>query len=90
MACLLLELPPDARTRIATAPDARWTLNDVILAGIFNSLNSLMYGLSDPKKRGAEPKPLGPSWMQRKNKRTLPARAMPASELMQILQKPRG
>lgn len=88
-ACLLVELPPDARTRVAESTDAAWTLNDVLLAGLFNSLNALIYGMSDSRRRGAPPKPIGPEWMTEQGKRTIPALVMKADELMQILNQPR-
>lgn len=88
IACLLIELPSDARVRVAENADSRWTLEDVILAAIFNSLNALIYGMSDKRKRGNPPPLAGPSWMTDK-KHQLPARVMPAGELMQILNMPR-
>lgn len=90
IACLLVEMPIDARTRIEENKDAQWTLNNVLMASVFNSINSLMYGLSDPKKRGNPPDLLGPSWLTEKRKNTIPARVMTASELLEILNMPRG
>jgi len=88
IACLLVELPSDARVRVDENADSRWTLNDIILSGIYNSLNALIYGMSDKRKRGNPPPLAGPSWMTDK-KRQLPARVMPASELMEFLKLPR-
>ena len=90
IACLVIELPSDARCRVAENPDTRWTLNDVVLAGLYNSLNALIYGMSDKRKRGNPPPLVGPSWMTDTDKtRSLPARVMPASELLEILNMPR-
>lgn len=90
VAALAVQLPPDARIRVAEDKDRAWTLDSVTLACILNSLNALIYGLGDPKRRGAEPKPLGPSWLTRQAMRTLDARALPIDELMAELSKPRG
>lgn len=90
MACLLVELPSNARVRVAEDSDALWTLDSVIGASVVNAVNSLIYGLGDSRKRGNPPELLGPSWMRRNNNRTLPARSMPVGELMEILNKPRG
>lgn len=90
LACLLVELPSNARVRVAEDSDAFWTLENVISASVVNSINALIYGMSDSRKRGNPPELLGPSWMRRNNKRTLPARSMPVSELIEILNLPRG
>lgn len=68
--------------------DADWTLEATVLADIRNNLTMLMYGMSDPKKRGQKPKRIGPSWMTRAA-RTLEARVMSVADLMQELNKPR-
>jgi hypothetical protein len=90
IACLVNQLPPNARIRTVENRDNNWTLNDVLNASVLNSLNSLIYGMSDKRKRGKPPEIIGPSWMQKKNTRSIPARAMPVDELMRILQLPRG
>ena len=89
VACLLMQLPQDARIRTAHNADNQWTLDETLLASVLNSLNGLIYGMSDKKKRGREPEIIGPSWMRSKNMRSLPARVMSADELMEILNKPR-
>ena len=90
VACLVMQLPPDARIRIASHEDSVWTLNDVLTASLLNSLNGLIYGMSDRRKRGKKPELIGPSWMRDQSHwRSLPARTMPISELMEILNKPR-
>ena len=91
IACLVMQLPSDARIRTAENEDSMWTLNDVLTACLLNSLNGLIYGMSDKRKRGRKPELVGPSWMKGDTrKRSLPARIMPVSELMQILEMPRG
>jgi hypothetical protein len=90
ISCLLVQLPPDARIRTVTDPDSYWTLNDTLLASVLNSVNSLIYGMSDKQKRGRKPDLIGPSWMRRKQMHSLPARALPVDELKRILSKPRG
>ena len=57
---------------------------------MYNSLNALIYGMADAKKRGNPPSLVGPSWMKDARKSTLPTRAMSASELIEILNMPRG
>ena len=89
VACLAVQLPPDARIRVAGNADNRWTLNDVLIASVLNSLNGLIYGMSDRRKRGSKPEIVGPSWMQAKNKRSLPARTLEVGELMKVLSLPR-
>ena len=89
IACLMMQLPSDARIRTAGNLDNQWTLTDVLLASILNSLNGLIYGMSDAKKRGQRPELIGPSWMQSKRMKSIPARAMPVDELISILNQPR-
>lgn len=91
IACLVMELPHDARIRTAENEDCVWTLNDVLTASLLNSLNGLIYGMSDRKKRGRKPELVGPSWFKsNERKRSLPARSMPINELVEILNQPRG
>ena len=82
-------LPSDAAVFKAKNPDAAWTLETVLLAVIHNDISSLIYGMSDPRKRGHKPKPIGPSWLTKGAVRTLEARALPIDELMAELSKPR-
>ena len=90
IACLVENLPHDARIRCAEDADSQWTLNDVLLASVLNSLNGLIYGMSDKRKRGRKPEMVGPSWMTKNNsKRSLPARVLPVDELNRILSLPR-
>ena len=88
--CLVEQLPPDARVRIAHDADAWWTLNDVLTAQVINSINSFIYGMSDKSKRGKPPETVGPSWMKKKHMRSIPARVLPVNELMRVLELPRG
>ena len=87
IAALIEYLPSDCSLRRLNDKDAKWTLEATLLAGILNSLNALIYGMSDKRKRGKPPEPVGPSYMTRK--RTLPARSMSADELLAELSKPR-
>ena len=89
IAALFSCLPTDARVFVAENPDCAWTREHILLAGIYNSLNALAYGLSNPKKRGKKPQPIGPSWMCKSSTRRLDARVLPIGELMAQLQKPR-
>ena len=91
IACLVAQLPIDARIRVTHDADCRWTLDNVLLARLCNSFSMFVYGMSDKKKRGAPPKLIGPSCMTNNQQmRTLPARVLPVSELIEILNKPRG
>ena len=89
VACLVKHLPGDARLRVAGNADNAWTLENVLSASLLNSLNGLIYGLSDRKKRGSPPEPVGPSWMRKARTRSLPARVLAVDELMDELRKPR-
>lgn len=83
-------LPQGSRLSVLSNKDNAWGLTDVVLACISNSLNALIYGMSDKRKRGRRPEPIGPSWMtERDSKRMLPARAMSITKLMEELGKPR-
>ena len=90
IAALTVQLPPDARVRVAENKDALWTLSDVVNVSTLNSLRLFMWSFGDPKKRGNAPQLIGPTWMVNANKRTLPARALPINELIAELNKPRG
>lgn len=85
VAALVAQLPPGARVRVAYDADAAWTLDAVLMASVRNSLNSLIWGMSDKKTRGPAPAPVGPSWMTRGAVRSLPARAMAVDELLEAL-----
>jgi len=87
VAALVSQLPQDSRIRVVDEPDAEWTLTAVLLASILNALRGLMWGMSDKRRRGPQPKPVGPSWMT--GTRSLQARAMPLDELLAELGKPR-
>lgn len=89
VAALVDNLPRDARVFSEGDPDAEWTLADVILADIRNIIIGYVWGMQDPKKRGPEPKRLGPSWMTRDKTRKLDARVMTVDELEAELSKPR-
>ena len=89
IAALVACLPNDACIRRAANPDSAWGLDQQLMAGLNNSLNSLIWGMGDPKKRGAKPVPIGPSWMKRAGTRSLETRVMTPQQLMAELAKPR-
>ena len=89
MACLLVELPTDARIRISENADAIWTFDNILTATLINSFSYFRYNMADPKRRGNPPDLLGPSWLTEKDKKSLPTRSMPANELLRILSLPR-
>lgn len=89
IACIVSQLPQDARIRTMDG-DIQWSLDSTLLASILNSVNGLIYGMSDKKKRGRPPAIVGPLWMRdNAGSHSLPARVMPADELMEILNMPR-
>ena len=89
IAALVSQLPRESRLRRIYNSDDMWSLTDVLLALLVNDFRSFGYGMSDPKKRGQRPEPIGPSYMTNSKKKTLPARVMPIDELVQELSKPR-
>lgn len=91
VAALVVQLPQDARLRVAEDADSTWTLDACLTAMLVNALHMLMYGMADRKRRGSPPEAVGPSWMRgRRNSSTLEARVLSVDELMEILNKPRG
>ena len=89
VAALSVQLPQDCRWRVAADPDAWWTGERILQAALLNELRSFIWGMSDRKKRGAAPKPIGPSSMTRGKTRKLAAVAMSREELLEELAKPR-
>ena len=65
-----------------------WTADRTLLAALVNSLNLLMWAMSDKSKRGPRPDRVGPSYMRGRMRR-LEAQSMPISELMEILSRER-
>ena len=92
IAAIAFHLPPGSCLKAAIDPDAGWTRAETLLAVLVNDFAALLYGMSDPKSRGPQPRLVGPSWMTKgkTHTRTIPARAMPIDELMEILSRPRG
>ena len=86
MAALVACLPPDACLRRAANQDAAWGLDQQLLAGIYNSLSSLVWGMGDPRRRGPRPRPVGPSWMAGGDGRPLEARVMTPARARQATQ----
>ena len=89
VAALAVQLPSDARIRVAYDKDAMWTLEHVLLASLLNNLRGLIWMLGDKRKRGPEPQPVGPSWMTKGKMRTLESRVLTIDKLMEELSKPR-
>ena len=88
VAALAEQLPQDCRWRVSYDRDAWWTGDRVLAANLVNSLNGLIWGLADGKKRGPAPKPIGPSWFKGSGK-ALQTKAMPLDALVAELAKPR-
>lgn len=89
IAALAAYLPSDSCVYKARSEDARWNLDSTLLAALLNSLNALIYGLGDSKRRGGAPALVGPSYMVKGNDRKLEAVSMTADELLELLAKPR-
>lgn len=89
VAALSAQLPPDCRWRVAADPDAWWTGERILQAALLNELRSFIWGMADKKKRGAPPKPIGPSYMTKGRSRKLAAVAMSREKLLEELAKPR-
>lgn len=86
IAALVKHLPSDCALHREVDKDAAWTLRDILLASILNSLNMLIYGMGDKRHRGKKPALIGPDYMTKKK---LPARVMTVEELLRELDKPR-
>ena len=89
VAALAAQLPQDCRWRIAYDRDIWWTGDRLLQANLINTLNGLVWGMSDPKSRGPRPKLVGPSWADAKRERGLPAQTMSRDALMAELSRPR-
>ena len=89
VACLVAQLPQQARLVALVDRDAQWTLGDIMAAALLNNFRLFCWAMSDPRKRGAKPEPVGPSWMTEQHKRSLPAQVMPIDKLLEELGKPR-
>ena len=90
VAALADQLPQSCRWRVSYDMDAWWDGDRLLDAALVNALNGLIWGLSDRKKRGPAPKPIGPKWAAKKGaSRKLAAIAMTKAELMDELAKPR-
>lgn len=89
IALLVTQLPQESRLVHSVNKDAQWTLPNVLMAVLINNFRMFVYGMSDPKRRGAKPELIGPSWMTER-KRTLPARVLPIDKLLEELNKPRS
>lgn len=87
VASLAMQLPQDCRWRVSYDSDAWWTGDRVLAANLVNNLRGLIWGMSDRRRRGPEPKPIGPSWMR--GNRKAQALAMTSAELMERLGRPR-
>ena len=89
IAALSVQLPQDCRWRVAIDPDMWWTGERVLQAALLNEFRNFEWGMADPKKRGAPPKPIGPKSMTQGKTRKLAAVAMSRDELLEELARPR-
>lgn len=81
-------VPHDGALGASVDEDASWTMDRTLLAMILNSLNLMMWGMSDKRKRGAKPELVLPSRMKKKN-RTIAAQVYTVDELKNLLARER-
>ena len=89
VAALVTQMPKACRWRVHYDSDMWWDDDRLLMAALVNHLRGLVWGMGDPKKRGPEPKPIGPSWAKKTGGRKLPAVVMSKDELLAELAKPR-
>ena len=90
IAALVTQLPLDSRLCKKANKENAWDLHGVLLALLVNDLRSFIYGMSDKRKRGNAPEPIGPSWLIGSKGKSLPSRVLPINQLMNELNKPRS
>ena len=81
-------VPHDSALGAVYDEDSVWTMDRTLLAFIYNSLNLMMWGMSDKRKRGAKPEQILPKRMKQ-HKRSIDAQAMTIEELMNVLARDR-
>lgn len=74
---------------VAEDDDLAWTRELQLLAMLVNQARMDAWSRSDKSQRGPEPRAVGPSWAREGQARSLPARALPVSQLMEELSRPR-
>ena len=84
IAALVKNLPQDSAVHRFYDHDSVWTLENILLASIANSLNLFIWGMGDKNKRGKRPDLIGPDRMRNKT-RKLDAQVMTIDELMERL-----
>lgn len=89
VAALAVQLPQSCRWRVAYDEDNWWTQDRQLVARLVNDLESLIYGMSDKKKRGNRPRPIGPSWVTGTRRRSARALSMTKDRLLRELSKKR-
>lgn len=77
-------IPHDSALGASVDEDAAWDMDRTLLAMILNSLNLLIWGMSDKNKRGAKPEQILPKHLKRKS-RKLDAQVMSIDELKAAL-----
>lgn len=88
VAALCEQLPASCRWRVSYDRDAWWDGDRMLMASVLNTLTALVWGMSDKRRRGPRPRPVGPSWALRTG-RKVPAIVMTKDELMRELAKAR-
>ena len=78
-------LPSDSALRASVDIDKGWNLESKLTAMLLNSLNLLIWGMSDKNKRGAQPEKVLPPSMKKKHDKTLAAQTMTVKQLTAIL-----
>lgn len=88
VAALVHQLPPSSRLSLLQDADNAWSLDAIMLAAIFNSVQLWQWAKLDRRHRGPMPEKVGPSWMRQKG-RKLDAQVMTIERLMKELGKKR-
>lgn len=90
VACLVAHMPQGSALAESYDEDNGWTREEVLLSMISNTLSGMVYGMSDPAKRGRQPSRVGPSYLKNNSETSVTARSLPVAKLLEELNKPRG
>lgn len=88
-AALVVQLPEGSRVRSAYRPDAVWTVDRSLMAGVLNALNFIAWTKTrDGQRNRNRPVPVGPAADAARGRKA-PATAMTVGELRTALAEPR-
>ena len=78
-------LPKESALVASVDDDSGWNLESTLTAMLLNSLNLLIWGMSDKNRRGAKPEQVLPPSMKKKHSTSLEAQVLTIAELMRSL-----